>query len=180
MLKALAFAAVGLLVIGTMLPAAAARRKTDNKLSPSASTSITLGGHSITIEYNAPSARDRKVEGGLIPYGRVWRTGADAATTLTTDADLMIGDLRVPKGEHTIFTLASPAGWKLVINKQTGQWGLQYDQAQDLGSVPLTLTTLSAPVETFRITLKGTGPASGTLTLTWGGTAATVTVKLAQ
>src|SRR3954464_7270230 len=86
-----------------LLVAATGNRKvTQNKLSPSADTSITLKGKPVTIEYNAPSARDRKVEGGLIPYGSVWRLGADSATTLTTDTDLMIGDLKVPKGVYTL------------------------------------------------------------------------------
>src|SRR5262245_10757841 len=95
------------------------RQVTDNKLSPTAETSITLQGKAITIEYNAPSARGRKVEGGLIPYDGVWRLGADSATTLTTEADITIGDLRVPKGVHTLYLFASESGWKLAVNKQT-------------------------------------------------------------
>src|SRR2546427_8151068 len=112
-----------LLVAATILTGETGNRKvTQNKLSPTAETSMKLGGHSITIEYNAPSARGRKVEGGLIPFGAVWRLGADSATTLTTDADLIIGDLRVPKGVYTLYLLAGAGGWKLIVNKQTGQW----------------------------------------------------------
>ncbi len=160
--------------------AAGVRQKTNNKLSPSASASMKLGGHEILIEYNAPSARGRKVEGGLIPYGSVWRTGADAATTLSTDADLMIGDLRVPKGAYTIYTLASESGWKLIVNKQTGQWGTEYSEGQDLGRVPLKLTALSTPVEKFEIRLQASGSSAGTLEMSWGKTSASVPVRLAQ
>ena len=174
MRKVLSWFCVGL-VAATVSLTASSRKATNNKLSPSASTSMQLGGHEILIEYNAPSARGRKVEGGLIPYTAPWRTGADSATTLTAGADLMIGSLRVPKGEYTLYTAASESGWKLIINKQTGQWGTEYNEAQDLGRVPMKLTKLSAPVEKFEITLK-----AGTLTMRWGTTEASVPVKLAQ
>src|SRR6266851_9667199 len=101
-MKIISCIALGI-IAATMTPAVTGNRKvTENKLSPPADTSITLGGHAVTIEYNAPSARGRKVEGGLIPYGSVWRLGADSATTLTTDVNLVIGDLRVPKGVYTL------------------------------------------------------------------------------
>lgn len=150
------------------------RKKTDNPKSPSAETSITLSGKKVTIEYNAPSARGRQVEGGLVPYGKVWRLGADSATTLTSDADLMIGNLRVPKGAHTLYLLASEGGWKLIVNKQTGQWGTVYNEAQDLGRVDMKATKLSQPAETLKITLE---PA-GMLVVEWGTTRASVPVKL--
>jgi hypothetical protein len=171
---------VGLLATACM--GAGSRQKTpNNKLSPPADADMKLGGHEIEIEYNAPSARGRKVEGGLIPYGDVWRTGADAATTLTADADVMIGgSLRVPKGVYTVYTLASEGAWQLIINKQTGQWGTEYDQGKDLGRVPLKLTKLSAPVEKFEIKLEPAGANTGALSLRWGTTEASVSVSLAQ
>jgi hypothetical protein len=169
-----------LLAAGSIGLSAQARRKTDNKLSPSASAGMTLGGHAIAIEYNAPSARGRQVEGNLIPYGKVWRTGADAATTLTTDAGLMIGDLHVPKGVYTIYTFAEPDAWKLIVNKQIGQWGTVYNEAQDLGRVPMKLTQLSTPAEKFEIALKAETGDSGVLQMEWGTTRATVPVRLAK
>jgi hypothetical protein len=141
---------------------------------------MKLNGHTITIEYNAPSARGRKVEGGLIPYDRWWRLGADSATTLTSDADLLIGDLRVPKGVHTLYLVAtSDTDWKLVVNKQTGQWGTTYKESEDLGRVPLKVTKLPQPAETLKITLTPAGESAGTLTIAWGQTEASVPVKLA-
>src|SRR5580692_5956473 len=87
------------IMAAALLPASTGNRKvTENAQSPTADTSIKLRGHAITIEYNAPSARGRQVEGGLVPYGSVWRLGADSATTLTTDTDITIGALKVPKG----------------------------------------------------------------------------------
>jgi len=148
------------------------RRKTDNKQSPPADTSMKVGGQDVTIEYNAPSARGRKVEGGLIPYGEVWRLGADSATTLTTNTNLKIGDLSVPKGVYTLYIAASEGGWKLVVNKQKGQWGTEYNEPQDLGRVPMQLTKLSAPAEALKITLH-----QGMLDIEWGSTKASVPVK---
>ena len=156
------------------------RQVTQNKLSPSAETQISLGGNMITIEYNAPSARARKVEGGLIPYGKVWRLGADAATTLTTTADIEIGDLHVPKGVHTLYLFAKDAdNWELVVNKQTHQWGTEYSEGQDLGRVPMHVEHLSQPVEQLSIQLKAGADNSGTLQVEWGQSRATVPVKIA-
>jgi hypothetical protein len=132
-----------------------------------------VGGKSVTIEYNAPSARGRKVEGGLIPYTEIYRMGADAATTLTTDTDLMIGNLKVPKGVYTLYLQASESGpWQLVVNKQTKQWGTVYKQDQDLGRTNMKVTKLDSAVEKFKIEL-----GSGMLTVEWGNTKATVPVK---
>ena len=155
------------------------RRVTQNPLSPSAETKMSLGGHTITLEYNAPSVRNRKLEGGLVPYGRVWRLGADAATTLTTDANLTVGDLKVPKGVYTLFLQASETEWTLIVNKQTGQWRLTYDPSQDLGRVAMKTSKLGSPVETLKITLKSTSDSQGTLEVTWGHTQATVGVGVA-
>ena len=162
--------------IGAVLLAAQTgnRKSNPNDQSPLAETKITLGGQPVVIEYNAPSARGRKVEGGLVPNGQPWRLGADAATTLTTGADVMIGNLRVPKGVHTLYVLASDGGWKLIVNKQTGQWGTVYNAAQDLGRVDMKVTKLPKPVEKLTITLK-----PGTLTIEWGNTRAEVPVKAA-
>src|SRR5438128_1555991 len=167
------------LFIGVLFAATGNRQVTENDQSPSAETSIKLGTHQITIEYNAPSARGRKVEGGLIPYDKWYRFGADAATTITTDTDLTIGDLKVPAGAHTLFLYATEKnGWKLVVNKQTHQWGLAYSESQDMGRTPLKLTPLSAPVEKFKITLTKTSETAGTLAMEWGTTRAEVAIHL--
>jgi hypothetical protein len=156
------------------------RQPQPNSLSPAEETQVMLAGQqAVIVEYNAPSARGRKVEGGLIPYDSWYRLGADAATTLTTDADVMIGDLRVPKGVHTLFLYATASGpWKLIVNKQTGQWGLEYHEDQDLGRVPMKMTKLDPAVEAFNITLTKTGEKTATLGITWGNTKAEVSVKV--
>lgn len=169
--------AITVLAAATLAAQTGNRRVTENAQSPSADTSVTLGGNKITIEYNAPSARGRKVEGGLVPYDSIWRLGADSATTLTATADLTIGDLKVPKGVYTLYIQASESGWKLVVNKQTKQWGTVYQEAQDLGRVALKLNKLDQPVEKLDISLKGSGSAA-TLEISWGSTKASVPIKL--
>ncbi len=95
--------------------------------SPPAETSVTVAGKTIRINYSAPSMRGRKIFGGLEPYGRVWRAGANDATALHTDANLDIGGLSVPKGDYTLFVYLDPKQWQLVVSKATGEWGLDYN-----------------------------------------------------
>lgn len=152
-------------------------------LSPPAQTDVTVAGKSISIKYAAPSVRGRQIfgEGGLVSKDRtapVWRAGANNATAFHTDATLDIKGLTVPPGDYTLFVLpATP--WQLIVNKQTGQWGLTYNQAQDLGRVPMDMSKPSAQIETLKYTLSGTGANSGKLQLEWDNYIASVpfTVK---
>jgi hypothetical protein len=130
--------------------------------SPHETVNGTVDGAKVSIEYGRPYTRGRKIVGGLVPYGRVWRTGADQATTLTTDAPLVIGGAKVPAGKVTLYTLPSAGGWKLIINKQTGQWGTEYNEAQDLARVDLSTKALTSPVDQFTIKIEG-----GKLVLAW-------------
>jgi hypothetical protein len=143
-----------------------------NPPSPPEQSSVTLGGKDITIYYCAPSLRGRKVGGGEIAtYGKVWRTGANSATTLKTQATLKIRDLTVPAGTYTIYSLPEEHGWKLIINKQTGQWGTVYNQDQDLGRVDMLEGVIpSAPVEKFLINFDNTQGNKTELHLHWGTT----------
>lgn len=147
--------------------------------SPPAEAATTINGKKITIKYSAPSVRGRQVFGdkGVIskdPTYPVWRAGANSATTLITEGDLDIGVLKVPKGTYTLFVLLGQPQWKLIVNKQTGQWGLSYDQSKDLGRVDMTMSKPAAPVEKFEIKLDATGGNKGKLTMEWADTAASV------
>jgi hypothetical protein len=135
--------------------------------SPPAVAQVTLAGHSITIHYNTPSIRGRKIMGGLVPYGKVWRTGANPATSLKTDANLMIGTAAVPAGSYTLYTLPSEGTWKLIINKQTGQWGTEYDQSQDLARVDMQKKTLPSPQEKMSISFEHTSGNKTELHVRW-------------
>jgi Protein of unknown function (DUF2911) len=144
------------------------------KPSPAADTSVTINGKKIAIKYSAPSMRGRKIYGDLVPYGKIWRAGADEATSLTTEADLDINGLKVPAGSYTLYVFPEANQWQLVVNKQTGQWGTVYNKGQDLGRVKMTLNKTSAPVETYKMTLSSEGGNKGKLTLEWENTIASV------
>jgi hypothetical protein len=152
--------------------------------SPPASASVTIGGKAITIKYFAPSLRGRQMFGatGQIsqdPTWPVWRAGADSATALHTDTDLVINGLNVPKGDYTLFVLVNPTmDWQLIVNKQTKQWGLDYDAAQDLGHVPMTISKPSAPIETFKISLSSANATTGKLQMEWENVVASVPITV--
>jgi hypothetical protein len=135
-----------------------------------------LPNGTITVDYSAPSMRGRTIFGGLVPYGEVWRTGANAATTLKTSSALQIGDLNVPAGTYTLYTVPTADGWTLIVNKQTGQWGTVYDKGQDLGRVPMSTGSNATPVETFLIDFEKTMGSATELHLKWANVDASVQV----
>jgi hypothetical protein len=147
-------------------------------LSPPAETSVSFAGRNISVKYSAPSMRGRKIFGELVPFGKVWRAGANAATAFHTEADLDLNGLSVPKGDYTLYVLPEPDQWTLIVNGQTGQWGLTYNQSQDLGRVKMNMSKPSAPVETFKITLAQSGNSAGKLQMEWEGTVASVPFKV--
>jgi len=167
------------------LAVAAANLSFGQPPSPPAETSVAIAGKTLTIKYSAPSMRGRKIfgEGGLISHERnypVWRAGANAATSLHTDADLDIQGLHVPAGNYTLFVnVADPDHWELIVNKQTGQWGLTYKKDMDLGRVKMEMSKPASPIEKYKMTLSSTGADSGKLQLEWADHIASVdfTVK---
>jgi hypothetical protein len=152
--------------------------------SPAATASGVINGKTIAVRYSAPSVRGRQIFGasGLLsrdPTYPAWRAGANAATTLTTDADVMVGTVAVPKGTYTLYAwVQNPDAWDLIISKQTGQWGLNYDAKQDLGRVKMTMSKPSALVETLKYTIADKGAGSGELRLEWEHRVATVPITV--
>jgi hypothetical protein len=145
-------------------------------LSPPATAHATLGTATLSITYNAPSMRGRKIMGGLVPYGHIWRTGANPATTLTTSADLKFGTLLVPAGTHTIYSYPSEKQWLLIINKQTGQWGTEYNINEDLGRIPMQSKPMTTPQEVMSISFENTTANSTELHIRWETTDRFVTI----
>ena len=135
--------------------------------SPPATASVTVAGGTIDIHYNTPHMRGRKIMGGLVPYGKVWRTGANPATTLITSVPLKFGNLLVPAGTHTIYTLPSESTWQLIINNETGQWGTEYKPEMDLGRVPMMAKPMRSPQEVMSITFESTKPDSTEMHVRW-------------
>ena len=148
-------------------------------LSPPGTVTFTFAdGKTITIDYSRPSMRGRKIFGGLVPYGQVWRTGANSATSLKTSANLTIGGASVPAGSYTIYTIPEEKKWTLIINKQTGQWGTDYDEKQDLARVQMKVSKNASPTEQFTIAFDQTNANAAVLKLDWADTTAKVDVAV--
>ncbi|HXB69028.1 MAG TPA: DUF2911 domain-containing protein [Candidatus Acidoferrales bacterium] len=170
--RAVLFAAI----FATLAATASAQRP--RYTSPQADAAVTIAGKKIAVEYYAPSAHGRKVMGGLVPYGQVWCTGANWATKITTEADLEMGGLKVPKGSYSIWTVPDAREWTLIINSETGQFHLNYDQSRDFGRTKMALKTLPSLVETFKVQLSAAGGDKGTLALIWENTEASVPITV--
>lgn len=145
--------------------------------SPPATAEVTLKNKKVIIDYSRPSLKGRKVGQELAPYGKVWRTGANEATALNTEIGLNIGGARVPAGKYTLYTLPSEGTWKLIINKQTGQWGTKYDESQDLARVDMKKSALPQSVEQFTISFDKKDESTADLNLDWGNTRVSVEIK---
>ena len=173
-----------LLCAGILVAATATLSAQQNPpASPAETASATIAGKDISIAYSSPRVKGREghifTKDGLIshnPHYPVWRAGANSATTLKTNADLMIGDLSVPKGTYTLFVdISDPDNWVLIVNKQTGQWGLRYDGTQDLGKTKMTMNKPASSVEELKYTIDASG-SSGKITLSWEDHTASVKI----
>src|SRR4051812_17091285 len=162
-------------VIALAATTASAQKVVSTKMggggSPHETVEWTVQGAKITVSYGRPFLKARKVLSDVAPAGKIWRTGADEATTLTTDKTLMIGSLMIPAGTYTLYTIPDATAWKLVVSKQTGQSGTEYNADRDLGRTDLTVETLPKSVEQVTI---GFGDVKGmpSLTIDWGTTRA--------
>ncbi len=138
-------------------------------LSGAAKTESSVQGANFVVTFGQPSKRGRELFGGIVPWNQRWRTGANRATHFSTDKDLTIGELEVPAGDYTLFTIPAPDGGTLIINKQTGQNGRSYKEEMDLGRVPMAISNGNPEVELFTIDVveKEEG---GAIQLKWGGT----------
>jgi hypothetical protein len=139
------------------------------QLSPRDTVRATVGPAHLLVDYGRPRKRGREIFGNVVPWNQVWRTGANGATQFTTDMPLTMGSATIPAGSYTLWTLPTPSGAKLIINRQTGQWGTDYDSTQDLVRVDLERERLSAPVDQFTISVDAT-TSGAVLRLEWDST----------
>jgi len=150
--------------------------------SPPETATGTVGGKTITITYSSPRVKGREghvyTKDGLIAKAGhsqypIWRVGANAATTLKTDGDIMLGDIHVPAGTYTLFAdISDPENWVLIVNKKTGEWGLAYDASQDLGKTKMEMSKPPAMVEELKYTI-----GNGKVTLAWENKEASVPIS---
>src|ERR1700676_2085359 len=167
---------VALILSTGLLPAQDSKDKSKRPSPPATATLDLGGGKSVSIDYSSPRVKGRKIYGDLVSYGKVWRLGANEATTLVTTADLNIGGTTVPAGTYTLFATPDKDKWTLIISKKTGEWGTQYPgSSEDLARIDMKASQLPSPVENFTISFDKSGT-GGTLNVDWETIRASVPV----
>jgi len=173
-----------LLISLSLVAASFAIAQDKPRVSPHETINADIDGAKVTIVYGRPYTKDpktgapRKIWGELVPFGKVWRTGADEATLLTTTQPLDIGGTSVPAGTYSLFTQPEQNGSaKLIVNKQTGQWGTKYDEKQDLARIDMKKDSADKPVDQFTMAIDKNPAGGGTLKLTWENTQYSVALK---
>jgi hypothetical protein len=159
-----------LVVSGASLAAQKVVTKTEGKGgSPHETVEYMIHGAKITVSYGRPFIKSRPID-AVAPKDQAYRLGADEATTLTTDKPLMIGSMMLNPGSYTLFAWPSGSSWKLIVSKQTGQWGTDYDPKQDLGRAYLKVTAPPAAQDNFTISLEEKPSNNGAINFDWGKT----------
>jgi len=143
-------------------------------LSPPDSVRANVAGAALSVRYSRPSARGRVIFGNVVPWNQVWRTGANEATVFETSGDLLIGGTTVPAGKYTLWTIPARDAWKLIINRNTGQWGTDYNAQYDLARLDMRVEALPLAVERFTIAIDSEGSGRGVLKLEWERTRASI------
>src|SRR6266852_4706249 len=172
---------IGGALLGTLTLAGIAllaRQDKSSRPSPPAKAECKLAdGKTVTIDYSSPRANGRKIFGGLVPYGAIWRAGANEATALATSSDITVGGKTVPAGMYTIFAVPAENKWTLGISKKTGEWGTAYPGPDnDLARIDMKVSKTSALVENFTIAFDQ-GASACTLRIEWENTRASVDIK---
>jgi Protein of unknown function (DUF2911) len=172
------FAVAATLVYSTPAMAQAAKKKQRQRISPHETITATIDGNEMKLVYGRPYSKKpgtddvRKIWGELVPYGKVWRTGADEATLLTTAQPIEIGGYSLAAGTYSLFTVPNEDGTgKLVINKKTGQWGIPYNEesekANELARVDLKRSMLDKAVDQFTMAIEPESGGGGLLKMMW-------------
>lgn len=143
------------------------------RASPEATAQVDQNGLSIKVDYCQPYKKGRKIFGGLVPYGQVWRTGANEATVIELEQNVTVAGQPLDKGSYSFWTIPSPNGWIAIFNSETGQWGTSYDQTKDVLRVPIVSRKHSPTAEQFYISFSPSAQGSDML-LTWEDTEAVV------
>lgn len=144
---------------------------------PATASCVFPDGKMVTVDYSSPRMRGRTIYGGLVPYGQVWRTGANEATTFVTNTNVTVGGKDVPAGSYTMFTLPTQDKWTLIISRKTGEWGIPYPgEADDFARLDMKVSALPAPVENFTIAFDQAG-SHCTMRLDWETTRVSIDIS---
>lgn len=157
-------------------PAAPAEAAAQSPASPRDTARGTVGGATLLVDYGRPSRRGREVFGALVPFDEVWRTGANSATTLVVGDDINLGGRPLDAGTYTLYSVPARTGWTLIVNGQTGQWGTEYTEAEDVFRVPMTVSRAPAEVDTFKVSIAG-GADAGQIVFAWDTLQGSVAVR---
>ncbi len=176
-----------LLSVSVLAPRSFGQQDKSQRPSPPAQAQFSFAdGKTVTVDYSSPRAKGRKIFGGLVPYGQVWRAGANEATTLTANTAITVGGKTVPAGTYTLFTIPNEGKWTLIICKKTKNekggplWGTDYPgEGQDLARVDMKVSALPAAVENFTIALDKLGNGAS-LRMDWETTRAAVEISEAK
>ena len=175
-MKKFALLTVLLFTAATLTSAQMAQDKSKRPSPPASAQCKFSDGKTVTIDYSSPRMKGRKIFGGLVPSGEVWRTGANEATKFATDTNVNVGGTDVPAGSYTIFTVPNTDKWVLIISKKAGEWGIPYKyEADELARVDMSVSRISAPVENFTIAFDQAGNKC-TLRMEWENTRASVDI----
>src|SRR6202158_1829905 len=180
-MKKLALIAAVIFAVATLAPAKMGQDKPKRPSPPASAECKFSDGKTIHVDYSSPRAKGRTIFGAasekaLVPYGEIWRTGANAATTFVTDANFTVGGKAVPAGSYTIFTIPNADKWTLIINKKNAEWGIPYKyEADELARVDMQVSKTAAPVENFTIAFDPAG-SKCTLPMEGGNTRASVEI----
>lgn len=176
MKRIFALCAMAVMALTVFAASSCAQDKGPRPSPPAKAECKVADGKTITIDYSSPRMKGRKIFGELVPYGKVWRAGANEATTFVTTGDTSVGGTTVPAGSYTIFVIPTTDKWTLVISKKTGEWGTAYPgEANDLARVDMAVSKTAAPVENFTIDFDQSGGVC-TLQMKWENTQASVKV----
>ncbi len=158
-------------------PLAAPKDKAQRPSPPANATCKLPDGKTLTVVYSSPRMKGRKIFGELVPFGKVWRTGANEATSFVTNTGIAVGGQSIPAGSYTVFTIPNPDKWTLIISKKTGEWGIPYPgEADDAARADMKVSKLSSPVENFTISFDQAG-SNCTMHLDWETTRASIAIS---
>ncbi len=166
---------IAAIVIAVLLVAGYAVMSYTSKLSPPATVENTHNGLNVKVVYCQPYKKGRVIFGDLVPYGEVWRTGANESTKISFGQDVNVAGKPIPKGDYTLWTIPTATGWTAIFNKETGQWGTSYDEKEDVLRVPIVSQVHSPMAEQFTMAFAPNG--NGTdLKLFWDQTEAIIPI----
>ncbi len=175
------YSLAGATMVAALLVTAVLAESQRARLSPRGEAVAELSGKTIRIEYGRPYRKGRPIFGGLIPYGKLWRTGADEATALASDGGLVVGGLRVPPGGYSLFTIPGTDTWKLIINRDPDlRSPAQYNRKHDLGRVDMSIARSVATIEQLTIVIQKTGETTAVLSIAWENVVASVNLALQE